>query len=88
MAPRKAYKVPPFSITVHVCTQDGKELGTITVGSKKELTNIAATDWRPIFLGEELRSFRYLGYRVDPTKPDGTVEGFLWVSESTWKKGK
>jgi hypothetical protein len=71
-----------------VCTSDGNELGTITVDSKQELANIAAADWRPIFLGDRLRSFRYLGYRVEPTQRDGTVKAFLWVSEAVVKKWK
>jgi len=86
MAPRKAYKLPNPDIIVHVCNEAGVELGTITVESATELKNIAAVDWRPIFLGDKLCSFRYRGYRVDPAKRDGTVEAFLWVSEAVWKR--
>lgn len=88
MAPRKLIqgtKTHP-SILVHVCTQDGTELGTITVESKKELANTAAVDWRPIIIDGDVRSFRYLGYRLDPPNGDGEVVGYLWVSESVWKK--
>lgn len=87
MAPRKLVRATePPPITVHVCTQDGAELGTITVESKQELANTAAVDWRPIILNGDVRSFRYLGYRLDPPNSKGNVEGYLWVSEAVWKK--